>query len=100
MVQRLQLALAGTKLGVWDLSLDTGAVWHSASMEEIFARHGERFSQAYEVFIGYVHPEDRGFVRCTITHAIEHGEEFHIQYRILLPDSEMRWVTTQAHLLR
>ena len=36
MAQRLTLALEGTKLGVWDLDLDTGVVWHSAGLEEPF----------------------------------------------------------------
>lgn len=98
LVQRLRLALDGTRVGVWDLSLDTGAVWHSMSMEDIFDRHGDRFSQAYEVFIGYVHPEDRDFVHRTVTHSIEHGEEFHIQYRILRPEGEVRWVTTHGRV--
>jgi len=98
MFQRLKLALEATKIGVWDLSLETGAVWHSATMEEIFARHGERFTRAYEVFIGYVHPEDRDFVHRTVTYSIEHGEEFHIQYRILLPEGELRWVATRGRV--
>jgi PAS domain S-box-containing protein len=98
LVQRLRLALDGTRVGVWDLNLDTGAVWHSLSMEEIFGRHGDRFTQAYEVFIGYIHPEDRDFVHRTVTHAIEHGDEFHIQYRILKPEGEARWVTTHGRV--
>ena len=98
LVQRLRLALDGTRVGVWDLNLDTGAVWHSMSMEEIFGRSGDRFSQAYEVFIGYIHPEDRDFVHRTVTHAIEHGEEFHIHYRILRPEGDVRWVTTHGRV--
>jgi PAS domain S-box-containing protein len=98
MVQRLKLALEGTKMGLWDLSLDTGVVWHSQSMEEIYGRRGDRFSQAYEVFIGYVHPEDRDFVHRTFTHSIEHGEEFHVQYRILMPEGDARWVSTRGRI--
>jgi PAS domain S-box-containing protein len=97
-VQRLKLALDGTKMGLWDLSLDSGVVWHSQSLEEIFGRHGERFSHAYEVFIGYIHPEDRDFVHRTFTHSIEHGEEFHVQYRILMPDGDVRWVSTRGRI--
>jgi PAS domain S-box-containing protein len=98
LMQRLRLALDGTKMGLWDLSLDTGIVWHSTTMEEIYGRHGERFSQAYEVFIGYIHPEDRDFVHRTFTHSIEHGEEFHVQYRIMMPEGESRWVSTRGRI--
>jgi PAS domain-containing protein len=98
MMQRLSLALEGTKLGVWDLNLGTGVVWHSDSLEEIFGREGDRFSRAYEVFIGYIHPEDRDFVHRTVTHSVENGEEFHIQYRILLPDGQARSVATRGRV--
>jgi PAS domain-containing protein len=98
MMQRLGLALEGTKLGVWDLSLATGVVWHSDSLELIFARYGKQFSRAYEVFIGYIHPEDRDFVHRTVTQSVERGEEFYIQYRILLPDGRVRSVATRGRV--
>src|ERR1700722_921400 len=77
LAQRLSLALEGTKLGVWDLNLGTGAIWHSDSLAEIYGRENSRFAKAYEVFLGYVHPEDRDFVHRTVTQAIETGSEFH-----------------------
>jgi PAS domain-containing protein len=98
MMQRLSLALEGTKLGIWDLNLATGVVWHSDSLEEIFGRDAARFSRAYEVFIGYIHPEDRDFVHRTVTHSVESGEEFHIQYRILLPEGQVRSVATRGRV--
>lgn len=96
MVQRLSLALEATQFGVWDLNLATGEVWHSASMEEIYGRSADRFGQSYEVFLGYVHPEDRDFVHRTVTRAIEGGEEYHIQHRIVMPNNDVRWVSTRG----
>ena len=98
MMQRLNLALEGTKLGVWDLNLATGIMWHSASLEELFGRRGDQFSRAYEAFIGYIHPEDRDFVHRTVSHSVERGEEFHIEYRILLPDGQLRAVATRGRV--
>jgi len=98
LAQRLTLALEGTKLGVWDLNLGTGSVWHSDSLAEIYGRDSSRFAQAYEVFLGYVHVEDRDFVHRTVTNAIENGDEFHIQHRIVLPNSKVRWVNTRARI--
>jgi PAS domain S-box-containing protein len=98
MLQRLTLAMDGTKQGVWDLDLRTGVVWHSVALEETFARGPDRFAQSYEVFLGYVHAEDRDFVHRTVTHSIESGEEYHIQYRINRPSGEERWVSTRGRV--
>jgi PAS domain S-box-containing protein len=98
MAQRLTLALEGTKLAVWDLDLDTGVVWHSAGLEELFGRTADRFARSYEVFLGYVHSEDRDFVHRTIMRATEKGQEYHIQYRITLPSGEARWVATRGRV--
>jgi|GEM_PF-3022443 len=98
MVQRLTLALEGTKLGVWDLDLRSGVVWHSSSLEETFARPQDRFAQSYEVFLGYVHADDRDFVHRTVTRSIQGGDEFHIQYRIVLPSGDVRWISSRGRV--
>jgi PAS domain S-box-containing protein len=98
LAQRLSLALEGTKLGAWDLDLTTGVVWHSSTLEEIFARGADRFAISYEVFLGYVHGEDRDFVHRTVTRCIESGGQYHIQYRILHPNGDVRWVGTRGRV--
>jgi PAS domain-containing protein len=96
MMQRLSLALEATKFGVWDLDLASGVVWYSPGMEEIVGRSADRFARSYEVFLGYVHPEDRDFVHRAVTGCIENGDECRIQYRIQLPSGEPRSVGTRA----
>jgi PAS domain S-box-containing protein len=100
MVQRLSMVLEGTKFGVWDLDLRSGVVWHSPSLEEIFGRGPERFARSYEVFLGYVCPEDRDLVHRTVTQTIESNSEFHLQYRVTLPDGELRYVWTRGRIFR
>jgi len=99
LVQRLSLTLEATKLGLWDLNLKTGFIWHSTSLEKIYDRRSDRFAHSYEVFLGYVHPEDRDFVHRIVTRTIENGEEYHIQHRIVLPDGEIRWVSTRGRAI-
>jgi PAS domain S-box-containing protein len=98
MLQRLTLAMDGTRQGVWDLDLRIGIIWHSVALEETFGRGPDRFAQSYEVFLGYVHADDRDFVHRTVTHSIESGEEYHIQYRINRPNGEERWVSTRGRV--
>jgi PAS domain-containing protein len=100
MAQRLSLALEATKLGVWDLNLATGVIWHSDGLEEVYGRDADHFARAYEVFLGFVHPDDRDFVHRTVTRAIENVQEYHIQHRIVLPNGEIRNVSTRGRVFR
>ena len=98
MFQRLSLALEGTRMGVWDLNLATGVVWHSQSLGEIYGRAPEHFAKSYEVLLGYVHGEDRDFVHRVVTRAIETGQAYRIQHRIVLPQGEVRIVETRGRV--
>jgi PAS domain-containing protein len=100
MLQRLSLALEGTKVGVWDLTLSSGVLWHSAGLAEVFGRDNQRFAQSYEVFLGYVDTADRDFVHRTVTRSIEGGDGFHIQYRIVLPNGQVKWVGTRGRIFQ
>ncbi|HUB27402.1 MAG TPA: PAS domain-containing protein [Tepidisphaeraceae bacterium] len=97
-LQRLSLALEGSKVGLWDLTLASGIVWHSQSLEEIFERHGDRFAHSYEVLLGYVFPSDRDMVHRVITQTIETGGRFDVQYRISLPNGQTRLVGTRGRV--
>jgi PAS domain-containing protein len=97
-LQRLSLALEGSKVGLWDLTLASGVVWHSQSLEDIFERRGDRFARSYEVLLGYVCPPDRDMVHRVITQAIETGQGFDVQYRITLPSGSVRNVGTRGRV--
>jgi PAS domain-containing protein len=98
MGQRLSLALEATHLGVWDLNLNTGDMWFSASVREIYGRAGDQFAPAYEAFLEYIHVEDRDFVHRSVTRSIETAKGFNIQHRILLPSGQPRWLGTRGHV--
>lgn len=98
MFQRLSLALEGTSMGVWDLNLASGVVWHSESLEEIFGRDAKHFAKSYEVLLGYVHSDDRDFVHRIVTRAIETGQAYRVQHRIVLPQGEVRIIETRGRV--
>jgi len=97
--QRLSVALQATKMGVWDANLRRGDFWWSPSLEEIFGRAPGEFSETYEGFYGYVHPEDRDFVSRAVTRTVDEGTDYEIEHRIVRPDGTVRWINTRGRIL-
>lgn len=97
--QRLAFALRCAQLGAWYSDLRTGRFWWSEGMEELFGRPPGEFSDTYEGFIGYIHPDDQDFVKRAVTRMVEGGKEFEIEHRIVRPDGQTRWITTLGRIV-
>jgi PAS domain-containing protein len=96
---RLQAALVAARMGAWEKHLETGAFWWSPGLEDLFGRRPGRFVADYDEFIGYIHPDDRGFVANAFTRSLEHGIEFEIAHRIVRPDLSIRWIITRGQIV-
>jgi PAS domain S-box-containing protein len=71
----------------------------SASGRELFGfAPDERLSR--ETFLSRVHPEDRHLVDKAIEEARAGAQTFEIEYRLLLPDGETRWLIARGRYLR
>lgn len=92
--QRLQLALAATDaVGTWDWDIGED---HFIADAHFAYLHGVAPGDAgllpISAYLQGVHPEDRGTVARSIKHCISHGTEYAEEYRLLLPDGEVRWI--------
>ncbi len=56
--ERLQLALASSGFGVWELDVETGRMTWDDKMHRIYGTQPERFSGTRKDFTDRVHPED------------------------------------------
>ena len=70
-------------LGSWSYDAETGSVRWSDELYKIFDVDKEDFGGTYESFSSRVRPEDRDRVLETNRRALELGEPFDIEYRIL-----------------
>jgi PAS domain S-box-containing protein len=92
----LRLALDAGRCGVWDWDLANQRLTWS---EEVFAIHGiapEDFTGRLEDFTAALHPEDAGRVGEAIRRALERREDYEIEFRIVRPDGEVRWINTNG----
>ena len=89
--ERVTLAAEAAHLGVWELDTATNEIWMSESARSLFQLDSEaQVSPA--VLQDRVHPEDRALRDSAIKGAIETHSEYEIEYRILLPDGNLRWI--------
>lgn len=88
------------KLGSWRFDVATGAVRWSDELYRVFGVEQETFGEKYESFIRYVHPEDRHLVLATNRRAVEGGEPFEIEYRIVSSSGALKHIRELGHAIR
>ena len=89
--ERLAVASEGGGAGLWDLRIDTGEVWATPRMRELF-QLGANERLTFEKFVQAVHPEDRESIIQASQQALQTGVEMRVEHRVLLPDGGIRWI--------
>lgn len=88
--ERLSLALAASKLGVWEWNVQTNRVFWSPECFEIF--HAENFNGTHADFINVVHPDDICRLMDASVQAMTENMICSLEYRIIIPDGQVRWL--------
>jgi PAS domain S-box-containing protein len=91
--QRLRLALQAGRTGVWTWEFAADRVIWSEECYAIHAVQPGAFEGTFDSFKRLVHEDDRDRVGQSLSAAIEQGELYSCEFRILRPDGEVRWVT-------
>ncbi len=88
--ERLKLALAAARMGVWEWNVTTNTVIWSSECYDIFGVNS--FDGKIESFTDLVHPKDRDRVWLEIKQAREKGTVYQVEFRIIRPDGNVRWL--------
>ena len=88
---RLGLATNAAGAGLWIMNAESGDVWVSEKTRELF-RFLPDEKVTYERFFTVIHPNDHEPVRQAVDRALQSGEDFVVEYRILRPDGSIRWI--------
>ena len=71
----------------------------SPAYERIWGRDRQRLYTNYEEFFASIHPDDRKRVQAASSQCVAQ-ERFEVEYRIVRPDGEVRWVRDRGFLIR
>ncbi len=95
--QRMALAVEAANLGIWFRELARSEIWASAKWRELFG-----FTKSeplkLERLIQRVHPDDRERVREALAMAIENQGHYETEYRVVLPDGQIRWIASRGRV--
>ncbi|MFQ3617837.1 MAG: PAS domain S-box protein [Cyanobacteriota bacterium] len=95
-----RMALSAAKMGAWDWNVLTGEENWSQEAERIFGLEPGQFTRTYADFFEFIHPEDRDKVNEAQARALRHGDDYAPEYRIILRDGSLRWITSRGRVLR
>jgi PAS domain S-box-containing protein len=86
-------------LGNWTWNILTNELEWSDEVYRIFGRVPQEFEVTYDIFLNFVHPEDREFVVQSLDEALYKNKPYRIDHRIILSDGTERMVHEQAEVI-
>jgi len=92
---RLSLVTEAVGAGLWIMEVDTGRVWGSPKIRELFHFAPDE-ELCYESFFKVIHADDRELVHHEVQNSLQSGENFSCDYRIVLPDGNTRWIVSRG----
>jgi PAS domain S-box-containing protein len=97
--RRLQAALSAGEMGTWTWDIPAGAVAWDDSAAALVGRGPVRETPVDGLVEG-VHPDDRGLVSSLLDGARRGEIEYEVEYRIVRPDGQTRWLAARGRLER
>jgi len=94
---RLSMATQAAGAGLWIMKRDNGQVWVTQKIRDLF-QFDSNEDLTYESFFKVIHPDDRKQVNQVIQQSLYSGEPFQTEYRVVLPDGGIRWISSRGRL--
>jgi PAS domain S-box-containing protein len=99
--ERLKLATKSGKIGVWEYDLVTNnVVWDDVMYDIYGIAENERPKTGYNFWEESVHPHDLFNARNILNEAIIGKKEYNTNFRIILPDSSVRYIKANGTVLK
>ncbi|HEY9828096.1 MAG TPA: PAS domain-containing protein, partial [Stenomitos sp.] len=94
--EQLQLALQVSRMGTWTWDLQSGLITWSQNLNDLFGRVPGSFMGTFDQFAEQLYPSDRKCLLSTINQAINTGKDYQIEYRVICPNEQVRWVLSRG----
>jgi len=97
---RLREAQSIAHVGSWHWDVAANRVTWTDELFHIYGLSPETFTPTYEGYVAHVHPDDRAAGAEYLRRTLEEDAPYDHEYRIVRPDGAVRWLFTQAHVVR
>lgn len=96
--RQMDLAGRAASLGFWELDVSSGEIWASGTSRALFGV-GSVERVDLETFLEMLHRDDREGVADAIRTAIEGGRDYERDYRVMLEDGGVRWISARGRVV-
>lgn len=96
---RLAAAQEMAKIGYWELEVTTQTFFFSDMMYKIWGIGKTDFKFTWSSFENIIHPEDKEKFLQAQENSIQRGKEHDVEYRIIKPTGEIRWIRERGQVL-
>lgn len=94
--ERLRQAQTVAHIGNWKYNVETDELYWSDELYRIYGLDPAD-KAAPEHGTGFIHPEDKQFAETAFKKTVDEGKSFEIEYRIIRPDGDIRFIRSIGH---
>jgi PAS domain S-box-containing protein len=95
--ERLTAALAASGTCAFRWEIESNALTWAGDVERLLGVKGERLLSR-QAFLDVVHSDDRDSVRSGFERSVRDGSPFDMEFRVVGPDGDIRWVIGKARV--
>lgn len=92
--ERLDLVYDLSRIGSWEMDLNTHTIFWSKITREIHEIEDPTFTPKLENGVAFYHPEDRNTIQAAVQCCIDSGQTWDLQLRIITAKGNIRWIRT------
>ncbi len=89
--ERFDLAVRGSKDGLWDWHITTYKVYSSPRLRELLGYQDSEFSESFDSWASGIHPKDHERVMKALSDHLEKGKVYDVEYLYRNRSGEYRW---------
>lgn len=99
--ERLELAIAGAQLGLWDWRIDTGTLTVNDRWVEMLEYTRDEIQDHQDQWTSLLHPDEKEEVwRLVDAHLRGETEFYNLEYRMRTKSGKWKWILTRGKIVR
>lgn len=84
------------KIATFNMDIGTSQVHWSPEIYQILERDSNNLTGHASEYISFIHPDDIDMVNSALTALINENKAFYIEYRLIMPDSRIKYVSSEG----
>ena len=99
--ERLDLALQGSRLAIWDADIVSGSIYVSEGWAEMLGDPPAATVTDAKTLYNMVHPDDRARIAAAFVGALKGTQpEYHIEHRVMTRAGKWKWVLSHGQVVK